>query len=169
MMFFKKQRKENIVREGVIVTLFFISSAAFLLILNLFFPAVLLIAFSIVFFALAAVVLFMLIFIPVTEMKGSAILLYLWNELLFTFVAIPLAIICILILPVSIYVLFFSGHAPEVIIFAAIITFSLQITSLIYTGIKLWLSSKSSGNRVPIKVDKGSIEKLQDTFPSLED
>ncbi len=169
MIFFKKQRKENIFREGVIVTLSFISSAAFLLILNLLFPAALLVAFSIVFFALVAVVLFMIFFIPATEMKGSAILLYLWNELLFTFVAIPLAIICILILPVSIYILFFSGHATEVIIFAAIFTFSLQITSLIYTGIKLWLSSRSSGNIVPTKVEKGPVEQLLNRFPSLED
>lgn len=168
MMFLKRQRKDNIFREGVIVTLFFVSFAAFLLILNLFFPTFLLIAFSVVFFALAAVVLFMLFFIPATEAKGSAILLYLWNEFLFTFVGIPLACICILILPVSIYLLFFSGNATEIIIFVAIFTFSLQGTSLIYTGIKLWLSSKTSGSRVPDKVDRGPIEQLLNSFPGSE-
>ncbi len=101
MMFLKKQKKENIFREGVIVTLFFVSFAAFLLVLNIFFPSFLLIAFSIVFFALAAVVLFMLLFIPTTEAKRSAILFYLWNEFLFTFLGIPLACICILILQVT--------------------------------------------------------------------
>ena len=136
---------------------------------SIFFPTFLLIAFSIVFFALAAVVLFMIFFIPATEAKGSAILLYLWNEFLFTFVGIPLACLCILILPVSIYLLFFSGNATEVIIFAAIFTFSLQITSLVYTGIKLWLSSRTSGNRVPDKVDRGPIEQLLHRFPSSED
>ncbi len=169
MMFFKRQRKENIFREGVIVTLFFVSSAAFLLILNIFLPTFLLIAFSVVFFALAAVVLFMILLIPAIEMKGSQILFYLWNEFLFTFIGIPLASICVLILPVSIYLLFFSGSAAEIIIFAAIFTFSLQITSLIYTGIKLWLSSRISGNKVPVKVDKGPIEQLLSRFPSLED
>ncbi|GAH39473.1 unnamed protein product [marine sediment metagenome] len=168
-MFFKRQRKENIFREGVIVTLFFVSSAAFLLILNIFLPTFLLIAFSVVFFALAAVVLFMILLIPAIEMKGSQILFYLWNEFLFTFIGIPLASICVLILPVSIYLLFFSGSAAEIIIFAAIFTFSLQITSLIYTGIKLWLSSRISGNKVPVKVDKGPIEQLLSRFPSLED
>ena len=169
MMFLKKQKKENIFREGVIVTLFFVSFAAFLLVLNIFFPSFLLIAFSIVFFALAAVVLFMLLFIPTTEAKRSAILFYLWNEFLFTFLGIPLACICILILPVSIYLLFFSGNATEVIIFAAIFTFSLQLTSLIYIGIKLWLSSRTSGNRVPVKVDRGPIEQLLNRFPNSED
>lgn len=169
MMFLKKQKKENIVREGVIVTLFFVSFAAFLLILNIFFPTFLLIAFSILFFALAAIVLFMLLFIPATEAKGSAILFYLWNEFLFTFLGIPLACICILILPVSIYILFFSGRSTEVIIFAAIFIFSLQLTSLIYTGIKLWLSSRTSGNKVPVKVDRGPIELLLNRFPNLED
>ncbi|MHA1345767.1 MAG: hypothetical protein ACTSVO_04025 [Candidatus Heimdallarchaeaceae archaeon] len=169
MIFLKKQRKENIFREGVIVTLFFVSFVAFLLILNLFFPSILLIAFSIVFFTLAVVVLFMILFITAIEMKGSAIFLYLWNEFLFTFIAIPLASICILILPVSIYILFFSGHSTEVLIFAAIFTFILQLTSLIYTGIKLWLSSRSSGKRIPVKVDKGPIELLLNRFPSSED
>jgi len=168
-MFFKRKRKENIFREGVVVTLFFVSFAAFLLILNVFFPAVLLIAFSVVFFALATVVLFMIFLIPAIEMKGSQILFYLWNEFLFAFVGIPLASICVLILPVSIYLLFFSGSTPEIIIFVATFTFSLQVTSLIYTGIKLWLSTRISGNKVPVKVDKGPIEQLLNRFLILED
>ena len=169
MMFLKKQREENIFRKGVIVTLFFVTFAAFLLILNIFFPTFLLVVFSVVFIALGAVVLFMVLFIPAIEAKGSEILFYLGHELLFTFVGIPLASICILILPVSIYLLFFSGNNAEIIVFSVIFTFSLMITSLIYTGMKLWLSSRISGNTVPEKVDKEPIEQLLTRFPISED
>ena len=169
MFFSKNPNKDNIFREGIVVSLFFVSFGVFLIVLNIFFPSVLLIAFSIVFFALAAVVIFMLILIPATEIRGSEIILYLWNEFLFTFVGIPLAAICILILPASIYLLFFSSNTQQVIIFSLIFTFSLQFTSLIYTGVKLWLSTKKSGNKVPSKVDKGPIEQLLNRFPSMDD
>ncbi len=168
-MFHNKQRKENILREGVIVTLFFVTFAAFLLILDIFFPTFLLVVFSVVFFAIGAVVLFMILFILIIKARGSEILFYLGYESLFTFVGIPLASICILILPVSIYLLFFSGNAFEILIFAVIFTFSLMLSSLIYTGIKLWLSSRTSGILVPEKVEKEPIEQLLDCFPNLED
>ncbi len=169
MMLLKEQRKENIFREGVIVTLFFVTFAAFLLVLNIFFPTFLLVVFSVVFFALSAVVLLMILFIPAIEAKGSEILFYLGYEFLFTFIGIPLASICILILPVSIYLLFFSGNNAELLIFSVIFTFSLMITSLIYTGMKIWLSSRTSGNTVPEKVDKKPIEQLLNHFPISED
>ena len=169
MYFAKRRNKENVFREGIIIGVFFIISGVFLLTLNIFFYSVLLIAFAIVFFSLSLIVLFMTFFIPATDFKATEYFLFFSNELLYSFIGIPIATICILILPVTIYLLFFSGGTREIIIFVLSFNFTLQLSSLIYTSVKIWLNNKSSGNPVPVKIDKGPIEQLLHRFPNLDD
>ncbi len=152
--------EQDIFKEGIIVGLFFLFTSLLLYIINRFFPSILLIIFSLLFLALGGIIFFMALFIPFTNKKEGEILLFLWNEFLYIFLGLPLASICILLLPVSIYLLFFSGNIVWVGLFSLIFTIGLQLSSLIYTGVKLWLNNRVSGFPIPIKPDKEPIEAL---------
>ncbi len=63
----------------------------------------------------------------------------------------------------------FGGSPIETWMFVVIFTLSLMISSLIYSAIKIWLNSKSSGLPIPEKIDEGPIEQLLYKIPSIED
>ena len=111
----------------------------------------------------------MIVLISMMHDKGGKMFLQIWNESLYLFVVLPLASICLLILPVSSYVLFFKGQPQDVLLFSLTFTVVLQFSSLIYSAVKFWLNRRSSGNKVPVKIDKGPIEQLLYKIPSSED
>ena len=169
MAYLARLYEQDIFKEGIIVGLFFLFTSLLLYIINRFFPSILLIIFSLLFLALGSIIFFIALFIPFTNKKGGEILLFLWNEFLYIFLGLPLASICILLLPVSIYLLFFSGNIVWVGLFSLIFTIGLQLSSLIYTGVKLWLNNRVSGFPIPIKPDKEPIEALLYRRPYSED
>ncbi len=164
-----KYKEIDVFKEGTLLGLFFVLIGILFLIVNAYFPNNWLVAFSIIFLALGIVFLFISIFIPFASRKESSVLLFAWNEMLYLFLGIPLAAICILILPVSIYILFFSGDIFVVGMFCLYFVLSLQLSSLIYTIVSIWLHRRSSGHPVPPKIDKGPIEQLLYRVPSSED
>jgi len=153
-------REMDVYKEGVLVGIFFILSTILLYILNLFFEVEWLLTFALIFLAIGVVSLFMSLFIPFIGRKKGNMILFIWNEILVLFIGIPLASICILILPVSIVLLFFRPDVATVGLFCLSFVLALQFSYLIYTGVKLWLDNRSSGYLVPTKADKALIEKL---------
>ena len=91
--------------------------------------------------------------------------MFLWNEFLVLFVGIPLASICILILPVSCVLLFIKPDIVIVGLSCLAFVVGLQFSYLIYTGVKLWLDNRSSGYPVPTKAKKAPIEQLLYKIP----
>ena len=164
-----KYKEIDVFKEGTLLGLFFILIGILLLVVNVYYPNNWLVVFAIIFLALGTVFLFMSIFIPFISKKQNSVLLFAWNEILYLFLGLPLAALCILILPVSIYILFFSGDIVAVGMFCLYFLISLQISSLLYTIITLWLDKRSSGHPVPVKIDKGPIEQLLHRVPQSED
>ena len=164
-----KYKEIDVFKEGTLLGLFFILIGILFIIVNAFIPTIWLIVFAVIFLALGFVFLFMSTFIPYLSRKQSDVFLFAWNEMIYLFLGLPLASICILILPVSIYILFFSGDAIIAGIFCLYFISSLQLSSLIYTGIKIWLHRRSSGYPIPPKIDKGPIEQLLYKLPMTED
>jgi len=162
-------REEDVFKENFLLGLLLLIVGLLLLIIYGFYDNFWLkfVGFGLV--AIAGVILFMIVLISYSNEFRSEIFLFIWNELLYLLVGIPLATICILILPVSIYILMFEGDPIQIWKFSSILVLSLMISSLIYTSIKLWLDNRSSGLSVPEKVDKGPIEQLLYQNPSFED
>ncbi len=169
MVFRSVFRDEDVFKEGIILGLIFAITGSLMLVLHSFIDNLWLLAIGGVFLALAGIALFMVIYISYFSEKRSEIMMFIWNEFLYLFIGIPMASICVLILPVTIYILMFGGQPDETWMFIVIFTFSLMGSSLIYTGIKIWVENRSSGLKVPEKVDKGPIEQLLYKIPSVED
>jgi hypothetical protein len=164
-----KYKEIDVFKEGTLLGLFFILVGILLLIINAFSPNNWLIVFGIIFLALGIVFFFMSVFIPFISKRQGSVLLFAWNYFLYLFLGLPLAALCILILPVSIYILFFSGDIVIVTMFCLYFVLSLQLSSLLYTIVTIWMHRRSSGYPVPIKVDKGPIEQLLYRVPLSED
>ncbi len=164
-----KNNEENVFSEGIFLGFFFLIVGILLLVVNMYFNNTWLSAIGFILLAIAAVLLFMVFLISVMQEKGGKTFLQIWNETLYLFVGLPLTSICLLILPVSSYLLFFKGQPRDILIFSLIFTVALQFSSLVYSGVKLWLNRRSSGYRLPIKIDKGPIEQLLYKLPSTED
>ena len=160
MTYLARLYKQDLFKEGVLVGLFFVITSLLLYVIYRFFPTIWLVIFSILALALGGVIFFMSIFIPFSSKKGGEIFLFIWNEFLYVFLGIPLASICILILPITIYLLFFSGSIVWLGFFSAIVTIVLMLSSLIYSGFKIWLNQRTSGLPVPEKAEKEPIEVL---------
>ncbi len=164
-----KNNEENVYSEGVFVGFFFLIVGLLLIIVNTFVHNIWLIAIAAVLLSIAAILLFMVVFISILRESGGAVLLQIWNESVYLFLGLPMASICILIIPISIILLFFKVAPQDVLFFSLIFTVSLQLSSLSYSGIKLWLNNRSSGYELPVKIDKGPIEQLLYRIPSSED
>jgi len=157
MAFLYKLKELNIFREGVFISFFFILVSALMLTINYFFNVFLLSLFALIFVSLGFVILFMLLLIPFLDKKSGEIFLFVWNELIYILVGIPIAFICIAIVPISTYIIFFPGNANKTLIYCIVIILVIQIVSLIYSGFLIWLDYRKSGLPVPEKVDKGFI------------
>jgi len=164
-----KNNEENVYSEGVFIGLFFLIVGLLLIMVNNFVHNVWVFAITAVLLSISAILLFMVIFISILRKRGGDVLLQIWNETIYLFLGLPMASICILIVPISIYLLFFKGTPQDVLFFSLIFTVSLQLSSLSYSGIKYWLNNRSSGYEIPIKVDRGPIEQLLNKIPSTED
>ena len=164
-----KFKEIDVFKEGTLLGLFFILIGILLLVVNAYYPNNWMVVFAIIFLALGFVFLFMSVFIPFISKKQSSVLLFAWNEILYLLVGLPLTTLCILILPVSIYILFFSGDIIIVSMFCLYFMLSLQLSSLLFTIVTSWLSRKSSGHPIPVKIDKGSIEQLLHRVSLSED
>ena len=162
-------REEDVFKEGIIVGFLLLVVGLLMFVIHLFVSNLWLIAIGGVLISIAVISLFMVIYISFFNEKKSDIVMFIWNELLYLFIGIPLATICLLIIPVSIYLLMFGGNPEETWMFSVIFTLSLMISSLIYTGIKIWLENRSSGLHIPEKIDKGPIEQLLYKIPLTED
>ena len=164
-----KNNEEDVFKEGIFVGFFFLVVGLLLLVVNSYIYNVWLKTTGIVLIIFAGLILFMVLFISITNEKAGTFLLQLSNESLYVFLGIPMASICLLLMPVSIYMLFFDGTREEILLFSLVFTVSLQLTSLIYSGIKMWINNRSSGHKVPVKTDKGPIEQLLYKIPTTED
>ncbi|MCG3256284.1 MAG: hypothetical protein KAU62_09385 [Candidatus Heimdallarchaeota archaeon] len=164
-----KNNEENVYSEGVFIGFFFLIVGLSLVIVNNYVHNVWVIAIVAVLLSIAAILLFMVVFIAILRERGGDVLLQIWNEVVYLFLGLPMASICLLVVPISIYLLFFKGAPQDVIFFSLIFTLSLQLSSLFYSGIKLWLNNRSSGYELPVKIDKGPIEQLLYRIPSSED
>ena len=164
-----KNNEENVYSEGVFIGFFFLIVGLSLVIVNNYVHNVWVIAIVAVLLSIAAILLFMVVFIAILRERGGDVLLQIWNEVVYLFLGLPMASICLLVVPISIYLLFFKGSPQDVIFFSLIFTVSLQLSSLFYSGIKLWLNNRSSGYELPVKIDKGPIEQLLYRIPSSED
>ncbi|MHA1954503.1 MAG: hypothetical protein ACW96U_11220 [Candidatus Heimdallarchaeaceae archaeon] len=164
-----KYKEIDVFKEGTLLGLLFILVGILFIIVNVFISTVWLIVFAVIFLALGFVILFMSTFIPYLSRKQSDVFLFAWNEMLYLFLGLPLAAICLLLLPVSIYILFFSGNISTVGKFCLYFVISLQLSSLLYTVVTIWLHKRSSGHPVPTKIDKGPIEQLLYKTPTTED
>ncbi|MCE7749700.1 MAG: hypothetical protein GPJ51_15045 [Candidatus Heimdallarchaeota archaeon] len=164
-----KNNEENVYSEGVFIGFFFLIVGLLLIIVNTFIHNIWLIAFAAVLLSIAAILLFMVVLISILRKSGGAVLLQIWNETVYLFLGLPMASICILIIPISIILLFFKVTPQDVLFFSLIFTVSLQLSSLSYSGIKLWLNNRSSGYGLPVKIDRGPIEQLLYKIPSSED
>ena len=164
-----KNNEENVYSEGVFIGFFFLIVGLSLVIVNNYVHNVWVIAIVAVLLSIAAILLFMVVFIAILRERGGDVLLQIWNEVVYLFLGLPMASICLLVVPISIYLLFFKGAPQDVIFFSLIFTVSLQLSSLFYSGIKLWLNNRSSGYELPVKIDKGPIEQLLYRIPSSED
>ena len=160
MTYLDRLFEQDLFKEGIVVGLFFMISSLLLYVIYRFFPSIWLVIFSILMLALGGVIFFMSLFIPLIAKKSGVIFLFIWHEFLYVFLGIPLASICILILPVTIYLLFFSGSIVWSGFFSALFTLTLMLSSLIYTGVKIWLNQRTSGYPVPEKPEKEPIEVL---------
>ncbi len=160
MAFVYKLKEMNIFREGVFVGLFFILASVLLLTINFFFDVVLLVIFALIFVSLGFVILFMALFIPFIGKKSGEVFLFVWNELVYILLGIPATIICLLIVPVSTYIVFFPGNANKALIYCVVFILSVQLISLIHSGVLIWFDYRKSGLPVPEKPDKGPIEAL---------
>jgi hypothetical protein len=101
--------------------------------------------------------------------RSGEILLFVWNELVYILFGIPLVLICLLIVPVSTYIVFFPGNSNKALIYSAVFILVVQIISLIYSGFLTWLDYRKSGLTVPEKPDKGPIEVLVKRIVSSKD
>ncbi|NPD89818.1 MAG: hypothetical protein HGN29_13985 [Asgard group archaeon] len=164
-----KYKEIDVFKEGILLGLFFILIGILFIVVHTFIPINWLSVFAVIFFALGFVILFMSTFIPYLSRRQSNILLFTWNEMVYLFLGLPLVSICLLILPVSIYILFFSGDVSIVGMFCLYFVLALQLSSLIYTGVTIWLHRRSSGHPISTKIDKGSIEQFLYKLPSVED
>lgn len=153
-------REEDVFKEGIILGLLSVVVGSLMFVLYSFYSNPWLLALGSVFLAIAGIVLFMVIYISFFNENKSEIFLFIWNELLYLFIGIPLASICILIIPVTIYTLMFGGDSHGTWVFSVIFTASLMFSSLIYTAVKIWLENRSSGLKIPEKIDRGHIEQL---------
>ena len=162
-------KEEDVFKEGILLGLVFAVVGSLMLTLFSFYDNPWLLAIGSVFLAIAGIALFMVLYISFFNEKRSEVMMFLWNELLYLFVGIPLASICVLILPVTIYILMFGGDPGQTWKFSVIFTLSLMIASLIYGVIKLWIENRKSGLIVPEKIDKGPIEQILYRIPSVED
>ena len=160
---------ENIFKEGIIVGLFFLNSGILMYILHLFVTNTWFVILGGISLSIAIITLFMVVYISYFNEKRSEVFMFLWNEIFYLFLGIPLASICILIIPVSIYLFMFKGGVRETWMTIFIFTAILMISSLIYTGVKVWLNSRSSGLQVPEKIDKGPIEQLLYKMPNIKE
>ena len=160
MAFIYKLKELDIYREGIFVGFFFILVSALMLTINFLFSADLLIIFALIFVSLGFVILFMSLFIPFISKKSGEIFLFIWNELVYILFGIPVALICLLIVPVSTYIVFFPGNANLALMYCVIFTLVVQLISLIYSGILTWFDYRKSGLAVPVKPEKGPIESL---------
>ena len=160
MTYLNRLYKEDLFKEGIVVGLFFMITSLLLYVIYRFFPTIWLVIFSILALALGGVIFFMSIFIPFITKKSGVVFLFIWNEFLYVFLGIPLASICILIVPVTIYLLFFSGSIVWSGFFSALFTIALMLSSLIFTGVKIWLNQRTSGYPIPKKPEKEPIEVL---------
>lgn len=164
-----KNNEENVYSEGVFIGFFFLIVGLSLVIVNNYVHNVWVIAIAAVLLSIAAILIFMVVFIAILRERGGDVFLQIWNEVVYLFLGIPMASICLLVVPISIYLLFFKGAPQDVIFFSLIFTVSLQLSSLFYSGIKLWLNNRSSGYELPVKIDKGPIERLLYRIPLSED
>ena len=160
MTYLDRLFKQDLFKEGIVVGLFFMISSLLLYVIYRFFPTIWLVIFSIIMLALGGVIFFMSVFIPLIAKRSGVIFLFILNEFLYVFLGIPLASICILIVPVSIYLLFFSGNIVWAGFFSTMFSLTLMLSSLIYTGVKIWLDQRTSGYPVPEKPEKEPIEVL---------
>ena len=164
-----KYKEIDVFKEGTLLGLFFILIGVLFLIINLFFPSNWIVLFGVLILALGLVIFLMAIFIPFISKKKSDVLLFAWNEFLYLFLGLPIAAICILIVPFSIYILFFSGDVIIAGMFSLYFVLSLQLSSMLHTGLQIWLHRRSSGRTIPVKIDKGPIEQLLYRIPVSED
>ena len=164
-----KYKEIDVFKEGILLGLFFVLIGILFFIINTFVPINWLILFGVIILALGLVIFFMSTFIPYISKKQSDVIIFAWNEFLYLFLGLPLASICILILPVSIYILFFSGDIVIVGMFCLYFVLSMQLTSLIYTGVQIWLHRRTSGHPLPVKINKGPIEQLLYRIPVTDD
>ncbi len=164
-----KNNEENVYSEGVFIGFFFLIVGLLLVIVNNYVHNVWLIAIAAVLLSIAAILLFMVVFISILRKKGGDVFLQIWNETLYLFLGIPMASICLLVVPISIILLFFKVAPQDVLFFSLMFTVFLQLSSLSYSGIKLWLNNRFSGYELPVKIDKGPIEQLLYRIPSSED
>ncbi|MHA1200347.1 MAG: hypothetical protein ACTSQF_13555 [Candidatus Heimdallarchaeaceae archaeon] len=164
-----KLRKEDVFKEGIILGLFLLVVGLLMIVVHLFIDNLWLLVFGGILIAIAVSSLFMVIYISFFNENKSEITMFIWNEVLYLLIGIPLASICILILPVAIYILMFGGEPRETLMFSVFFTLSLMISSLFYSAVKIWLENRSSGLPIPEKVDKGPIEQLLYKIPSVED
>jgi hypothetical protein len=164
-----KYKEIDVFKEGTLLGLFFILIGTLFFIINAFYPSSWLVLFGVIILALGLIILLMSIFIPFISKRQSDVLLFAWNETLYIFLGLPIAAVCLLIIPVSIYILFFSGDILIVGMFCLYFILSLQLSSMLYTGFQIWLHRRSSGHPVPVKVNKGPIEQLLYRIPASED
>ena len=164
-----KNNEENVYSEGIFIGFFFLIVGLLLVVVNNYVHNVWIIAIAAVLLLIAVILLFMVVFISILRRRGGDVFLQIWNEVVYLFLGLPMASICILIIPISIILLFFKVAPQDVLFFSLIFTVSLQLSSLSYSGIKLWLNNRSSGYELPVKIDKGPIEQLLYRIPSSED
>ena len=162
-------REEDVLKENILFGSLLLLVGSLLLIANITFDNFWLKIIAIVFLAIGGVIIFMILFISFTNEFKSDILTFVWSELLYLLLGIPLASICVLIIPATIYILMFGGDPRDTWVFSVFFTLSLMASSLIYTAVKIWLENRSSGLKVPQKVEKGPIEQLLYRTPSVED
>jgi hypothetical protein len=164
-----KKNEENVFSEGIFLGFFFLIIGILILVVNIYLSNTWLSAIGYTMLAIAGVLLFMVVLISLMQENGGKALLQIWNETVYLFIGLPLTSICLLILPVSFYLLFFKGEPNDILLFCLTFTVVLQVSSLIYSGVKLWLNRRSSGHKLPVKIDKGPIEQLLYKIPSTED
>ncbi len=157
-------KKESMYEEGILLCILFFALGIFFLIIEIFtyIRTIWLSLLRSVFFAIGVVIIVSMLVFSLLNYKFMSTLLYLWNELLYIFILIPILSFFIFLVPTWVYLSLFNGELRLVIIVVSSWTLGFQLLALVYFVREIITESSiyKSKEKAPEKAYKPPIESL---------
>lgn len=159
-------KKESMYEEGILLFILFFALGMFFFIIERFtyIRTIWLDLLKYVFFALGVIIVVSILIFSLLNYKFITTLLYLWNELLYIFIIIPIISFFVFLVPAWIYLTLFNGELRIAIIVVSSFTLGFQSLAIVYfvTQIIKESSIYKSKEKAPEKAYKPPIESLYD-------